>query len=256
MAMHVVPGTLSTDGEDVYADAGHVSATHDQTSQGGQDGLQGQGREEAVSGLAAAWGSRGQNDECVRVWMQTIRTHPLSWPPGARLLEIGCQDADWLTYAAQADPSIVVTGLDWRGSRKGPGTRLKGDVLVQDFAPGSFEAIAMISTLEHIGLGHYSHDPIAEDGDIETLKRCAEWLVPGGWVYADVPYAAAYSVFKTKCRIYDQQAVLTRLAVPGLRLEYQGWTKKTGEAITQDEAAVPAGFAYTALVWRKVADGV
>lgn len=257
MAMLVVPGTLSTDREGLsHADTGHVSTTDGQTTsnQGGQDGLQGQGQE-AVSGLAAVWGSRGQNDECVRVWIQTIRAHPLSWPAGARVLEIGCQDADWLSSAVEADPSIEATGIDWRGAKKGPGARLQGDVLAQTFAPSSFDAIVMISTLEHIGLGHYSSDPKYDEGDVDTLRRCVEWLVPGGWIYADVPYASSYWVFKTKCRIYDQTAVMERLAVPGLRLEYQGWANKNGVVLSQAEAAVEVGFNYTALVWRKDADG-
>ena len=258
--MSWTPGTLTVEGGEPYADPWDISATEHSENQGGRCGLQGQGQE-AVTTLADAWGSRGDHDECVRTWITTLRAHPLTWPPGARVLEIGCQDVDWLTAATQADPSITVTGIDWRGSRAGAGTRLQGDVLVQTFAPASFDAIAMISTLEHIGLGHYSHDPVCAEGDIETLRRCAAWLAPGGWVYADVPYGAAYRVFGTKCRIYDQAAVLTRLAVPGLRLEYQGWANRDGRPITQTEAAragLDGGrpFTYTALLWRKDADGV
>jgi hypothetical protein len=212
-----------------------------------------------VNPFADAWGNRGSGDACLRVWLHTIRVHPLSWPPGARVLEIGCQDVNWLTMATQADPSIVVTGIDWRGAIKGPGTRLRGDVLTQTFAPGSFDAIAMISTVEHIGLGHYQNDPLHACGDTETMERCAEWLAPGGWVYADVPYSSEYRVFKTKCRIYNQAAVLSRLTVPGLTLEHQGWYDLQGRPVAQTEAESPhetlRPFDYTALVWRKASDG-
>jgi hypothetical protein len=209
----------------------------------------------AMTDLHTAWSGRGQGDACIRTWVEALSAWRLTWPTGAAVLEIGAHEAGWLNAACEADPSIQATGLDWRGSQPGPGTRLKGDVLVADFPPEAFDAIVMISTLEHIGIGNYNSDPLAEDGDVQTLRRCAGWLKPGGFVYADVPYSATYRVFGKKCRIYDQAAVETRLAVPTLRLAWQLWTDLNGQPISRERAVMRRDggrpFTYTALLWRK-----
>jgi hypothetical protein len=171
-------------------------------------------------------------------------------------LEIGCCDTDWLTMAHQYDPSILPVGLDWRAPRKGPGKRIRGDVLTVTLPPASLDAIVMLSTLEHIGLGHYDHDPQAEDGDTRTLARCVEWLKPGGWVYADVPYnPAGYQVYGTKCRIYDDAALAQRLAHPALDGAAPVFTDLRGDVLPRPaiRAPLPGGraYIYVALLWRK-----
>jgi hypothetical protein len=210
-----------------------------------------------VTDLATAWGERGLGDECVRVWAEAVRQWHLTWPTGADVLEIGCQDADWLTWAQQADPTIQAVGVDWKGCKPGPGLRLKGNILTMAFPEASFDAIVLISTLEHIGLGHYDHDPLDAEGDTHTLQRCAGWLKPGGFVYADVPWDHnGYHLQGTKCRIYDDAAVQARLSVPGLALEHQALARLNGQLSTRDDVTgiVKAGgrpYAYTALLWRK-----
>ena len=129
------------------------------------------------------------------------------------MLEIGCCEYDWLHQATASWPEMTFTGLDWRTYKRAVrGTVIKGDVMAQEFAPGSFDWIVSISAMEHIGLGHYSRDPVHPDGDSITLRRCWDWLAPGGYLAFDVPYnPGRYEVVGTSHRIYDDAAITRRL---------------------------------------------
>jgi SAM-dependent methyltransferase len=182
--------------------------------------------------LWKVWTDRQPDDPALRVWATALGAWNPSWPAGAVVLEIGCADTHWLTFAYQYDPTIRGVGIDWRNPQPGPGTRLKADVLTVDLPLASFDAIVMLSTIEHIGLGNYEHDPLDPDGDTHTMARCVEWLKPGGWVYADVPYNPdGYRVVGKKHRIYDDEAIETRLTVPGLELGRAVATTLQGDLI-------------------------
>jgi SAM-dependent methyltransferase len=150
-------------------------------------------------------------DLCLSIFADVYATGALVFPPNAKVLEIGCAEADWQTPMLALRPDLQITGVDWRECRR-PGTTIRGDILEQDFEPGSFDAVVGISSIEHIGLGHYEADPQVDDGDIRCMRRVSRWLKPGGWAYLDVPYnAAGYHLLGTKARIYDHTAIADRL---------------------------------------------
>ena len=150
-------------------------------------------------------------------------TGVLVFPPNARVLEIGCAEADWHTPMLAVRPDLHIIGIDWRECER-PGTVIRGDVLTYDFPEASFDAVVGVSSIEHIGLGHYDNDPLDPDGDRHCMERVVRWLKPGGWVYADVPYGPAYSVEGTSHRVYDDAAVMSRLLVKGLRGQWKWYT--------------------------------
>lgn len=111
-------------------------------------------------------------------------------PHGARVLEIGCAEADWLTPMKKARPDLYLVGLDQRswGSRPGADETIQADVLTyQGFEPASFDAIIAVSMVEWAGIGKYG-DPEDEQGDYITMRQARTWLKPSGWMYFDVPY--------------------------------------------------------------------
>lgn len=112
-------------------------------------------------------------------------------PQGARVLEIGCAEADWLTPMKAARPDLYLVGIDQRGSNARPGAdeRILGDVLTYEFPAASFDAIIAVSMIEWAGMGHYG-DPLDPEGDLHTLQRARTWIKPGGWLYFDVPCAS------------------------------------------------------------------
>lgn len=150
-------------------------------------------------------------DLCLSIFADVYATGALVFPPNARVLEIGCAEADWQTPMLALRPDLQITGIDWRGCKR-PGTTIQGDVLVQDFAPASFDVVVGISSIEHIGLGHYDADPLSRAGDSACMDRVTRWLTPGGWAYLDVPYnAQGYQVLNTEARIYNDDALEVRL---------------------------------------------
>lgn len=156
------------------------------------------------------------SDLCIGFWALHWNRGDLHFPFGARVLEIGCAEGNWLGPMHTARPDLDLVGLDVRQVDR-PGA-IVGDILTYDFPPASFDAIVAVSSIEHVGLGHYG-DPKDVDGDTHAMQRATRWLKPGGWVYLDVPYReqdGAYQVHGSSFRAYDPPTVISRLIVPGL----------------------------------------
>lgn len=147
-------------------------------------------------------------------------------------------------------PDLQITGIDWRPCER-PGRVIRGDVLAVNFLPESFDAVVGISSIEHIGLGHYNADPLDEDGDRRCMERVARWLKPGGWVYADVPYGPEYHVEGTSHRVYDEAALDARLIAPGLTRSATWYTDESATAIWDAPRPPGSRMHYVALVARK-----
>lgn len=183
-------------------------------------------------------------DHCLSMFREVYETGALVFPLGASVLEIGCAEADWMTPMLAERPDLVMTGIDWRACER-PGVVIQGDVLTHDFPLESFDAIVGISSIEHVGLGHYEHDPLDVDGDVRCMARARTWLKPGGWVYADVPCEAAYRVAGSEYRAYDVEALMARLVGP---LTVKGRWYLTPTATISGEPPAPneRGFNYLA----------
>lgn len=189
-----------------------------------------------------------RGDSCLSIWAHAYASGAMAFPPNATVLEIGCAEADWMTPMLACRPDLRITGIDWRGGER-PGTVIEGDVLTHDFPIESFDAIVGISSIEHIGLGHYSADPEHASGDVLTMQRARDWLKPGGWIYLDVPYnPTGYFVRGTKCRIYDAATLASRLIVPGLQEVRRWYANKTGQLVDTPEARELPSFDYVALL--------
>ncbi|MEY4377558.1 MAG: hypothetical protein RJB26_2108 [Pseudomonadota bacterium] len=189
-------------------------------------------------------------DLCLSIFADVYATGALVFPPNARVLEIGCAEADWQTPMLALRPDLQITGVDWRKAKR-PGTTIQGDILTQDFAPGSFDVVVGISSIEHIGLGHYEADPKYLDGDVTCMADVAQWLAPGGWAYLDIPYnAAGYEVLNTEARIYDDRALAERLTPLGLREAGRWYADRSGRFLgtTAPEPRPAHSFDYVALL--------
>lgn len=195
-----------------------------------------------------AFGPSG--DCCLSIYHLVDGTGALVLPWHAQILEIGCAEADWIGPMLADRPDVQITGIDWRECKR-PGTVVRGDVLTHDWPYASFDAVVGISSIEHIGLGHYECDPLDVDGDRHCMERVVRWLKPGGWAYADVPYGPEYRVEGTSHRVYDDAALLTRLVVPGLRLEHRWFTDEDAATLWDTLQPPGARMQYVAVLLRK-----
>lgn len=91
---------------------------------------------------------------------------------------------------------------------------IRGDIRHTNFQSNFFDRVIAISTIEHIGLGHYG-DKFDERGDEKALKEIIRILKLNGKLLATVPYGK-YAVTSSE-RIYDANAL--RMALRGLRTE-------------------------------------
>lgn len=206
--------------------------------------------------VVGAWPQQ-VGDSCGQFFGTAMRAAQPDLKPDARVLEIGCCEYDWLKTALVTWPEMTFTGIDWRRyKRASEATVIQGDVMRQEFAPGSFDWIVSISTIEHIGLGHYEKDPVQVAGDAAALDRCWEWLAPGGWLYFDVPYnPGRYQVVGTSHRIYDDAAIESRLRHEHPWREH--WRGVAGKDDTHTLVASPTerrggeDFYYIGLWWQK-----
>lgn len=207
----------------------------------------------AVS-VADAWPAT-VSDACGQFFGTCLRAAQVNLSPQSDVLEIGCCEYDWLSQATTSWPEMTFTGIDWRRyKRPVRATVIAGDVMVQD-VPAPFDWIVSISAIEHVGLGHYANDPKKADGDSIAIRRAYDWLVPGGWLYFDVPYnPATYEVVGTSHRVYDDAAIQARL-VQGLPWR-QAWSgvadkKHTGELIAPRPTKGGEDFDYIGFWWQK-----
>lgn len=156
-----------------------------------------------------------QTDPAMMLWTAAVERFDLSLPTGARVLELGCAETDWLERMQVQHPDFEMIGVDVFPQPR-PLT-IAGNAMDADlFAANTFDAVVLLGALEHFGLGFYG-DPIDDDGDTRTMENVARWLKPGGWVYFDVPCQPTYGVRPNRhFRDYSPDAVTSRLLVPRL----------------------------------------
>jgi SAM-dependent methyltransferase len=157
-----------------------------------------------------------ESDPALMLFTAAMSRFNLTFPPGSRILELGCAESDWLERMHRWDPSFELVGVDARRHARPQGSPcvpiIEGSAMNQDlFAPESFDRIVLLGALEHFGLGFYG-DPEAAAGDVATMRNIARWLKPGGFVYFDVPCQPTYRVSDNRCfRSYAPIDVTTRL---------------------------------------------
>ena len=146
--------------------------------------------------------------------------------PPARILDIGAAESTFSLSAASL--GYQVTALDLRPL---PYTHPNLKSIAERFEswdPGTerFDAVFLISTIEHVGLGAYGEQEADGDADRALLSRVGhELLSEGGFVVLTTPYGKAHQ--DALERTYDDDALAALL---------EGWTVlERRVAVRQDE---------------------
>jgi SAM-dependent methyltransferase len=87
----------------------------------------------------------------------------------------------------------------------------RADLRSLPFRDGSFDAVVSLSTVEHVGLGHYG-DPTEEDGDRCALREAHRVLPPAGRFLGTFPLGSG--VVTDLQRLYDPEVLLDSLLGP------------------------------------------
>lgn len=114
----------------------------------------------------------------------------LQLPLASRILDVG---ARWSTLsmslASLGYRPVAVDLGELTNPRSGPDL-VRADIRKPPFREGSFDAAVMISTLEHIGVGHYDVRK-REDDDVLVMRTLSALVRPGGLLLLTVPFGRA-----------------------------------------------------------------
>lgn len=116
------------------------------------------------------------------------------------VLDLGCCSSQ--LSLALACRGVPVIGVDFNPYpyRHPNFHAVRGDAMRLPFRSGTFGAVLAISTIEHVGIGHYG-DPLAQSGDRAVIREITRILRSGGKALITVPFGRART--DDFQRIYD-----------------------------------------------------
>lgn len=139
------------------------------------------------------------------------------------ILDIGCCDS--VLPLEMAHLGFKVWGIDQRKyALSHPNlTFVQGDVCQLCFPSSFFDVAISLSTLEHIGMGHYG-DSLTEQGDALTLKELRRVLKPQGKLILTAPFGKPRVSWQ---RVYGPEDIAGLLS--DFSIEQKRFFKKQGE---------------------------
>ena len=158
--------------------------------------------------------------------MPTERVIEIPWalsvmPQTGEILDIGSCDATYLHVIQQHDRRL--TCMDPRPcvAALPKGASLCQENLIGNSLPaGAFDAVLLLSTLEHVGLPCYGNTPFA-DGDRLALAEAQRLLVPQGCLIVTVP--AGRPKLTSWYRQYDPDTLHTLFENWDVSIRYWGF---------------------------------
>ncbi|MFZ0040521.1 MAG: cyclopropane-fatty-acyl-phospholipid synthase family protein [Solirubrobacteraceae bacterium] len=138
-----------------------------------------------LSYSCALW-SPGDSLESAQLGKLDYLLAEANWPPGGRVLDIGCGWGGLMQRAAETVPDGEITGLtlsdaqaEWVAQHARPRQRVEVVGWADFEPPARYDAIVSVEAFEHFARPRLT---VAErvQGYRSFFARCAEWLVPGG----------------------------------------------------------------------------
>ncbi len=108
--------------------------------------------------------------------------------PGSLVLDVGCSESLLSHELIMRGFKVVCIDIRDYPFKNKYMIFLKRNVLNTKLPSNYFDAIIVVSTIEHIGLNAYNQDLIDEEGDIKAMKELFRILKPGGILILTTPY--------------------------------------------------------------------
>ncbi|MFC1504615.1 class I SAM-dependent methyltransferase [Spirochaetota bacterium] len=152
--------------------------------------------------------STSENTEGIEISERIIEypfalKHLITLPKGSKIAILGCH-GDMLT-SLLSELGYSVTGIDVKNFTYTHDnfTFIISDLRdMKDIESGYFNAVAAISTIEHVGL--FDGDT---DGDLKAVKEMRRILKPNGLFIITVPFAKNETVIELHERIYSNENI-------------------------------------------------
>ncbi|MEM2598751.1 MAG: class I SAM-dependent methyltransferase [Thermoproteota archaeon] len=134
--------------------------------------------------------------------LNTLRNYA---KPGSIVLDLGCSES--LLSHELVSMRFRVIGLDIRDYpfKSKYVTLVKKNVIETGLPSDFFDAIIVVSTIEHIGLNAYGQITIDDQGDIRAMKELHRILKPGGIIIITLPYTGRILKIGSSERNYNRQ---------------------------------------------------
>ncbi len=184
---------------------------------------------------------------------ERILEHPFvlgaasSLPPGSRILDIG--GAESTIGLSLASLGYLVTVIEPQGYPFAHANLEVAEVPLEDFtSEHQFDAVILLSTIEHFGIGHYANNPERDErADLDGVAIVASLLVETGKLILTTPFGPA-EVNDVE-RIYDRERLLNLIqgfelerTVIGVRTDDGNWVAES------NELSEPAGPGRVAMI--------
>jgi hypothetical protein len=133
-------------------------------------------------------------------------------PSGSKILDVGCVARINVVPQTLCELDFKVTGIDVRNFLyKHPNFDfIQGSMKDYDFGAVKFDAVTLISSLEHIGIkGRYGISNNDDDADFNTIAKSMSILKKSGIVILTVPFSTKSQRYGIH-RLYDKET-LTKL---------------------------------------------
>lgn len=154
--------------------------------------------------------------------------------PGARVLDFGCSNSPLSLELAALGHKVVGADLRPYGYTHPNFELVQGDFLQARLPANSFDVVAAVSAVEHVGLEGVYGGPSEDTGDRVMVRKFREVLKPGGALLLTVPFGLAG--VNPGYRVYDS-AALARL-VEGFEIRekrfFHGEKQRTWVETTED----------------------
>ncbi len=160
--------------------------------------------------------------------------------PGSRILDIG--GAESTVGLSLASLGYRVTVIEPQGYPFQHRNLTVVTEPLEEFAPdGPFDAVILLSAIEHFGIGHYAGGPAPHvDADLAAMELIADLLAPGGRLVLTTPYGPAET--NNVERVYDRARLIELLQ--GWDIRYAAIGRRVDEVtweLESTELAEPAG---------------
>jgi SAM-dependent methyltransferase len=128
-----------------------------------------------------------------------------------RILEIGGVGSMLSLDLARAGHAVTTCDIYPYPARHPNLQSIQGDFLKWQFGSAAFDAVILLSTLEHIGFGYY-HDSVLGDGDRAAVRKVRELLRESGRLVLTTPFSGRGRIVDGFERWYDMARLTDLLA--------------------------------------------
>ncbi|WP_455277748.1 class I SAM-dependent methyltransferase [[Eubacterium] cellulosolvens] len=170
--------------------------------------------------------------------------------PGSLILDVGC--AESLLSHALIARGLRVVGLDIRDYpfRSKKMVFIKRNIMDTGLPNQKFDAIIVVSTIEHVGLNAYEQLTLDNDGDLIAMKEFYRILKPMGIIIITTPYIGNnplevnsferhYNRQRLDFLVKDFEILIEEYFYPRMKNLKVQWSKMRREEIDQQDFKSP-----------------